>query len=108
MDRHGGSPSARRSRITEYIDADLHEPDTIIAGAAKTLDLTRPVAVMLLGIVHFILDDDEAQAIVRRLVDAVPPGSYLVINHATTEVTPEATSATFRYIPALGGRPPPS
>jgi hypothetical protein len=79
--------------VTDYLDADLHEPDTIIAGAAKTLDLTRPVAVMLLGIVHFILDDDEAQVIVRRLVDAVPPGSYLVINHATTEVTPEATSA---------------
>ncbi len=51
----------------DYIEADLHEPDKILEGAARTLDFAKPVAVMLLGIVLFVTDDDEAQAIVGRL-----------------------------------------
>ena len=50
--------------VTSYLDADLRDPGAIIAGAAKTLDLTRPVAVMLLGILGHITDDSQARSIV--------------------------------------------
>ncbi|GAB3980492.1 SAM-dependent methyltransferase [Actinoallomurus acanthiterrae] len=68
---------------TDYIDADLHDPDAIVTAAAKTLDFDRPIAIMLLGIVNFIADLDEAYAIVRRLMDSVPAGSHLAISHTT-------------------------
>jgi O-methyltransferase involved in polyketide biosynthesis len=73
--------------VTEYIDADIHEPDMILAEAARTLDFTQPVAVMLLGILNFVLDNDEAKAIVDRLMDAVPAGSYLTVGHPTGELS---------------------
>jgi O-methyltransferase involved in polyketide biosynthesis len=75
---------------TDYIDADLRDPDAILQGAARTLDLSQPVAITLLGILPFIGDDQEANAILKRLLDAVPSGSYLVVVHSTSEVTGEA------------------
>jgi O-methyltransferase involved in polyketide biosynthesis len=72
---------------TDYIDADLRDPDTIVRQAARMLDFTQPVAVMLLGIVHHLSEDEEAYAVVDRLVDAVPTGSYLVLAHSTNVVT---------------------
>jgi S-adenosyl methyltransferase len=68
---------------TAYIDADLRDPDTILRGAAQTLDFTQPIAVMLMGILGHIADDDEARSIVKRLVDAVCSGSYLTMNDGT-------------------------
>src|SRR6266487_6527602 len=68
---------------TDYLDADLRDPDKILQGAVETLDFTRPVAVMMLGILGYVADYDEARSIVRRLVGAVAPGSYLVINDGT-------------------------
>jgi O-methyltransferase involved in polyketide biosynthesis len=75
--------------VTAYLDADLRDTDRILKLAAGTLDFTRPVAIMLLAILHYIPDLDEAQRIVARLVDAVPPGSYLVISHAASDISPE-------------------
>jgi hypothetical protein len=68
-----------REGATDYIQADLHEPDEIVAGAARTLDFSRPVALILMGILAHIDDYDEAVSIVRRLLDAVPSGSYLAV-----------------------------
>jgi hypothetical protein len=68
---------------TAYIDADLRDPETILQEAARTLDFTQPIAIMLMGILGHIADDDEAQSIVRRLVGAVPSGSYLTMNDGT-------------------------
>ncbi|MEU6915127.1 SAM-dependent methyltransferase [Streptomyces olindensis] len=68
---------------TAYIDADVHDPDAIIERAADTLDLTRPVAVMMLGILNFVLDTAKARDIVRRVMAAVPSGSFLVLTHPT-------------------------
>jgi O-methyltransferase involved in polyketide biosynthesis len=68
---------------TDYIEADMRDPGTILRKAARTIDLTRPVAVMLLGIVGYIADYEEARTILRRLIDAVPSGSYLVVNDGT-------------------------
>ena len=78
---------------TDYLDADLRDPDKILAGAAKTLDFTRPVAVLLLGIMGHITDDGHAQSIVARLMDAVPSGSYLVLSDGTNVVHGEAGQA---------------
>ncbi|MFE9775373.1 SAM-dependent methyltransferase [Streptomyces sp. NPDC005931] len=69
--------------VTDYIDADVHDPDTILERAAGTLDPARPVAVMMLGILNFVLDTDEARDIVRRIMAAVPSGSFLVLTHPT-------------------------
>jgi O-methyltransferase involved in polyketide biosynthesis len=82
--------------VTDYIDADLHEPDKILQAAARTLDFEQPIALMLLGILNFIIDDDEAHAIVNRLLDAVPSGSYLAIAHPTKEVHGEVMEEAVR------------
>ena len=74
---------------TDYIDADARDVGTILHGAAETLDFTRPVAITMLGILPFIGDDDAARQIVRQLMAAVPPGSYLAITHSTSEVSGE-------------------
>lgn len=71
--------------VTAYIEADLHDPEAILARAGETLDLGQPVAVMMLGILHFIGDDNEAYGIVDRLMAALPAGSYLAITHATLD-----------------------
>ncbi|MHC5908361.1 SAM-dependent methyltransferase [Streptomyces sp. S6] len=70
---------------TDYLDADVHDPDTIVRLAGRTLDFTEPVALMLLGILNFVLDGGEARAIAHRLVEALPSGSFLVLTHPTTE-----------------------
>jgi O-methyltransferase involved in polyketide biosynthesis len=71
---------------TDYVDADVHDVEAVLAGARRTLDLEQPVAVMMLGILNFVLDDEEARRIVARLVEAVPAGSYLAITHPTVEL----------------------
>ena len=71
---------------TDYIEADLNDPADILRKATGTLDLSRPVAVTLLGIVHFILDYDEARTVIRELVDALPSGSYLTIAHGCHDI----------------------
>ncbi|MEV8635071.1 SAM-dependent methyltransferase [Streptosporangium sp. NPDC051023] len=90
---------------TNYIDADLREPGGILEIAAETLDFTEPVALMLLGILHHIVDDDEAEQIMRELVDAVPSGSYLAIAHATSEVHGDAMDEAMRRFMERGGTP---
>ena len=61
----------------DYIQADIHDPEAILVQAAKTLDFTRPVALMLMGIMGLVGDFDEALSIVTRLRAALHPGSYV-------------------------------
>ena len=68
---------------TGYVDADLRDPDRIVELAAGTLDLDRPVALMLLGVLGHIGDDEEARSIVTRLLDGLSSGSYLVLCDGT-------------------------
>ncbi|MGA4839196.1 SAM-dependent methyltransferase [Streptomyces sp. G45] len=74
------SPEGR----TDYLDADMRDVDAVLEHAAKTLDLSRPVGLMLLGVVIFIEDDAEAYGLVRRFMDALPAGSHLVLSHTIT------------------------
>jgi hypothetical protein len=82
---------------TDYIEADIRDVDKILREAGRTPDFSRPVALTLLGVLNFILDYDEARAIVRRLVDAVPSGSYLAIAHASNEVNPDEAEAVRQF-----------
>jgi len=79
--------------VTDYLDADLRDPDKIVREAARTLDFSQPIAVMLLGILGHIQDYEEARSIVKRLVDALPSGSYLVVDDGvkTSEASSEGT-----------------
>ncbi|GAA1553641.1 SAM-dependent methyltransferase [Actinomadura kijaniata] len=78
---------------TTYIDADLRQPEKIIEEARKTLDFDQPIALMLMGILGHIVDDGEAVSIVRRLIDALPSGSYLAVYDATNVLRPETAEA---------------
>jgi len=73
--------------VTSYVDADFHDPDLIIANARNVLNLTQPVAVMFMGVLGHVADDDEMRSIVARVLAAVPSGSYLALYDGTeTEV----------------------
>ena len=76
--------------VTDYLEADLREPGKILAEAAQTLDFSRPVAIMLIAVLHLILDRDDPYDLVGQLVDAVVPGSYVVISHAASDLDTEA------------------
>jgi S-adenosyl methyltransferase len=90
--------TSHEAGATEYIDADLRDTDTILDQAAQLLDFTKPVAVTLLAIVHVIPDSDDPHAIVAKIMDAVPPGSYLAISHAGTDLFDEETNDSFRGV----------
>jgi hypothetical protein len=68
---------------SDYIDADIHNSDRIVAEASRTLVFTQPVALILNGIMGHIEDDTEAYACVQRLLDALPPGSYMALSDGT-------------------------
>jgi SAM-dependent methyltransferase len=72
---------------TAYIDADVRRPSSILTDPdlLATLDMTRPVAVTLLAIMHFVSDEERPYEIVAQLRDALPPGSFIVITHATND-----------------------
>jgi len=74
------------SGAIDYIDADLRDPPAIVRQAARTLDFSRPVAIMLISILHLILDRDDPYDLVSQLVNAVVPGSYVVISHAASDI----------------------
>nr|WP_202500401.1 SAM-dependent methyltransferase [Streptomyces sp. SID5476] len=69
---------------TDHVDEDLRNVDSVLAHAARTLDLTRPVALLLLDVLAFIRDDEDPYGIVRHLLRALPSGSHLVLSHTIT------------------------
>ena len=75
---------------TGYLDADIKDPDAILAGAGQLLDLTQPVGVMLVAVLHMLRDDEGPQAVAERFMAAVPPGSFLVVSHLARDVQEEA------------------
>jgi trans-aconitate methyltransferase len=68
---------------TAYLDADLYDPDTILKASADTLDLSRPVALMILGTLGHVDPYEKAQGLVRRLMSGLAPGSFLVVSDGT-------------------------
>ncbi|MDT5151603.1 MAG: hypothetical protein QOI01_3336 [Mycobacterium sp.] len=96
-----GDPPGR----TAYLQADLRRPEQILTSGeiTSTLDLTQPVAVLLVAVLHFLPDDELAYSAVKTLMDAVPVGSYLVVSHATTDLLVPDIAARFAQLPSGGG-----
>jgi S-adenosyl methyltransferase len=90
---------------TDYLQADLRDTETILAGAKQTLDFSQPIALLLIAVLHFIPDSDDPYAVVQRLMDAMPPGSYLVIGHAASDIAPEAAAELMRRYNELSSVP---
>jgi ubiquinone/menaquinone biosynthesis C-methylase UbiE len=99
--------------VTAYVDADVHEPDVIIADARNVLNFTQPIAVMFLGILGHVADFDEVLSIVSRVMAAVPSGSYLALKDGTATsdevvkaagdyVTTGAVAYRFRTVKQIG------
>jgi hypothetical protein len=87
-----------------YIDADLREPEKILAVARDTLDFAKPVAVMLVAILQLIDDADDPAGIAARLMAACAPGSFLVISHPASDLDAGLDTAT-RQFNQSGGEP---
>jgi SAM-dependent methyltransferase len=77
----------------DYVEADLRDTAAVVAGAARTLDFTRPAVVLLLAVLHFIPDSDDPIGIVASLVRQLAPGSYMVISHLTEDFAPGPVAA---------------
>jgi len=96
--------SSPRGRCA-YVEADARDPDRILAEAAGTLDLTEPVAVMMLGLLHFIPDIDDPYALARYYLDALPSGSYLAISHASSDIKTDPQEAAAEKYNARSATP---
>jgi hypothetical protein len=90
---------------TDYVDADLRAPDEILAQAARTLDFTRPVALLLVGILHLIGDDENPDGIIARLMEDLAPGSYLVVNAPASDVHAQVAAEGARRLAEAGSTP---
>jgi hypothetical protein len=93
--------TGRPEGSTAYLDADLRDPGTILREAAQTLDLSRPVAIMMIGILHMITDSDHPHEIVAELLGAVPSGSWLAIAHPASDVIEQNVQAVKRLNQSL-------
>ncbi|WP_046504085.1 SAM-dependent methyltransferase [Streptomyces odonnellii] len=80
---------------TDYLDADMRDTDRLLTEAARTLDFSRPVALVFSDVLGHIPDLSEAYALVRRLVGAAAPGSLLVLSHAV--MSPQGAAAQDDY-----------
>ncbi|SMF29059.1 SAM-dependent methyltransferase [Streptomyces sp. Amel2xC10] len=88
--------------VTEYLQADVRDPATIVEGARKILDFDRPVALSLIALLHFVPDEDGAHELVGRLLAELPSGSYLMMTHATADFTPEESEAATAKLKGAG------
>ena len=83
---------------TGYLDADARDPATILAGAARMLDFSKPVGVMLLAVLHTLRDEEDPSGIVHSFMTAVPAGSHLVVSHPASDVQQEAMAEIGRQL----------
>ncbi|MGD0699504.1 MAG: SAM-dependent methyltransferase [Trebonia sp.] len=81
---------------TDYIQADLRDWATISAAAQQTLDFSRPVAVLLIAVVHFLLDEEDPHRLISAIMADLAPGSYLVIAHAASDIEAGTAAAMAR------------
>jgi hypothetical protein len=89
--------TSTREGATAYVEADARDPDRILAAAAETLDLDRPVALILSNVLGHIADDEQARSIVTRLMGALPSGSHLCLNDGSLGVDPVFEQAQDAY-----------
>ena len=92
---------------TSYVDADVRDTSRVLEQAAAALDFSAPVAVILVSVLHMIQDHDDPHAIVNRLMDAAPPGSFLVLTHVASDLEPEAMAEMTRRVNQHVAQPAP-
>jgi hypothetical protein len=90
--------TSSKSGATQYIDADLRDAPAILGQAARLLDFSKPVAVTLLMILHVIPESDDPYAIVGKVMDALPPGSYLAVSHLGAELLGQEAKEGFEDV----------
>jgi hypothetical protein len=83
---------------TKYLSGELREPGAILAAAAETLDFSRPVAVIIFGVLHFFSPEDEPGQITQKLMAPLAPGSYLTLSHLAADVSGKAMAETFKRL----------
>jgi hypothetical protein len=88
--------------VTEYIDVDIREPESIVSKARRILDFDQPIALTLMSLMHFIPDEDGAHDHVHALMDALPSGSHLVLSQLTEDVHPDTMQTASRVYGAHG------
>ena len=86
--------------VTRYVQGELREPEAILAEAGQTLDFSRPVAVVIFGVLHFFSDADDPHGVVARIMAALPSGSYLALSHLARDVAGKDISETFSRLNA--------
>ncbi|MFD0855442.1 SAM-dependent methyltransferase [Actinomadura adrarensis] len=91
---------------TDYLDADMREPRSLLAAASKTMDFTEPVGVIMLGVVHHIAADGDAKAIIDALLDGMAPDSHLAVSAQTNVINPERMNQAAAAYNEAFGRPP--
>lgn len=77
---------------TAYIHADITDPGKILSSPEllETLDLSQPVGLLLIAVLHFVADEDDPAGLVAKLLASLPSGSYLVLSHLTGDFDPQA------------------
>jgi hypothetical protein len=78
---------------TAYLDADIRDTSAVLDAAARTLDFSQPVGVMMIAVLHCITDEEDPWAIVGNVMATMPSGSYLALTHPGSDFHPEATGA---------------
>ncbi|MFE9924852.1 SAM-dependent methyltransferase [Streptomyces sp. NPDC005774] len=81
---------------TDYLEADLRDVDGILTAARETLDLSQPVGLMLVAVLQYIPDADDPHGIARRLLDALAPGSHIVLSHPAADIGAEEVAESMR------------
>jgi hypothetical protein len=90
--------TSHKAGATEYVDADLRDTPAILGHAARLLDFTKPVAVTLLMVLHVIPDSDDPHALVAKVMDALPSGSYLAVSHLGSDLLDQEAKQGFENI----------
>jgi hypothetical protein len=82
---------------TDYLQADIRDPANILAQARERLDFERPMALSLVAIMHFIVDEQQPYEVLRALIEPLASGSYLILSHSTTDGHPDLEEAAATY-----------
>lgn len=82
--------ASTREGCCDFVHADLRDPGYLLRQAARTVDLSLPVAVLLLAVLHFVADADGPEGVVAELAGALAPGSCVAISHLTADFAPDA------------------
>ncbi|KQV13227.1 MULTISPECIES: SAM-dependent methyltransferase [unclassified Kitasatospora] len=83
---------------TAFISGDIHDPGRILKDAAAVLDFDRPIGVIMFGLLHFVPDEQQPEALMKAVVDALAPGSAVGFSHFARIEGDDAMDETFEQL----------